>query len=111
MTFVELEGGPFDGCPGPLVYWHRSRVLLVGQVLGLDDRGRGQHRASNRSGRPSASGKEEGVTASEPENVGARERPAAAGQSADPRTDLAVVRTELALDRTQLAWIRTTFAL
>ena len=51
------------------------------------------------------------MTASEPENVGARERRGAPQQSADPRTDLAVVRTELALDRTQLAWIRTTFAL
>jgi len=51
------------------------------------------------------------VTPSEPENAGARERRAAAEQSADPRTDLAVMRTELALDRTQLAWVRTTFAL
>jgi inner membrane protein YidH len=51
------------------------------------------------------------VTPSEPENAGARARRATAEQSADPRTELAVVRTELALDRTQLAWVRTTFAL
>ena len=51
------------------------------------------------------------MTPSEPENTDARARRALAEQSADPRTDLAVMRTELALDRTQLAWVRTTFAL